>query len=197
MAQKINVKIIIGSTREGRFGDKPARWIFKQIKNVDGVEAEILDLRDYKLPFFNEPLSPIMKKEPYKDLEVQKWTNKIAEADAFIIVTPEYNHGYSAVLKNAIDYVGPEWIKKAVGFVSYGSAGGARAIEQLRTVAVELQMTSIRNSINIFWPMLMEASKESVDAPTSVLDTLNDGAVKFIEQLLWHARALKTAREMK
>lgn len=197
MTQTVKVKIIVGSTRQGRFSEKPAKWIFEQIKNVEGVEAEILDLRDYKLPFFDETLSPLYKKEPYTNPEVAKWTSKIAEADAFIVVSPEYNHGYSAVLKNAIDYVGLEWSKKAVGFISYGSVGGARAIAQLRGLTAELQMVAIKNSINIFWPMLAEASKEPADAKPSVLDSLKDASDAFVQQLLWWARVLKTAREQK
>jgi len=195
MISAIKVKIIIGSTRQGRFSEKPAKWIFNQIKAVEGVEAEILDLRDYPMPFFEEPSSPSSAKEPYKNPVVEKWTAKIAEADAFIMVTPEYNHGYPAVLKNAIDYVYKGWNQKPVGFLSYGGAGGARAIEQLRQVVAEMQMASIRNSLQIFWPMYLEVLKETVGAQPSALDALKDGAGKFNEQLLWWARALKTARE--
>lgn len=180
----IKIKIIVGSTRQGRFSEKPARWIFEQVKNVAGVEAEILDLRDYPLPFFDEPVSPSMIKEPYKSPAVEKWTNKIAEGDAFIIVTPEYNHGYPAVLKNALDYVGVQWNKKPVGFVAYGAMGGARSVEQLRQVVIEAQMIPIRNSINILWPMYMEVTKEEVGANPSALDVFKGAADKFIEQLV-------------
>ena len=196
MTTPIKIKIILGSTREGRFSEKPGRWILEQLKNVKGVDAEILDLRDYPLPFFNEVMSPTMavmqKKYPY-DIS-KKWSDKIAEGDAFIVISPEYNHGYSAVLKNAFDYTQPEWKNKPVGFVSYGGAGGARAIEQLRQVVIELQMAPIRNSLNIFWPQYMEVSKEKVGAKPSALDTMKDASDKFIEQLLWWASALKNWR---
>jgi NAD(P)H-dependent FMN reductase len=197
MVDPIKVKIIIGSTRQGRFGEKPAQWIFEQIKNVEGVEAELLDLRDYPLPFFEEAISPSTKKEPYKNPMVEKWTSKIADGDAYIVVTPEYNHGYPAVLKNAFDYVFSEWNKKPIGFISYGSVGGARSVEQLRQVVVELQMLPIRNAINIFWSMYMEVAKETVGTKPSALDALKSGADRFIEQLIWWTKILKTAREQK
>ena len=134
----LKIKVILGSTREGRFGEQPAKWITEKAKAKPGLDVELLDLRDYPLPFFNAAATPSSKKEPYADPAVQKWTAKIAESDAFIIVTPEYNHGTSAVLKNAIDWVGPEWNRKVVGFVAYGTVGGARAVEQLRQVFPEV-----------------------------------------------------------
>jgi len=109
----------------------------------------VLDLRDYDMPFFNEPVSPSFKKEPYKNEAVARFTKKIEEGDAFVMVTPEYNHGTSGVLKNALDWIYPEWNNKPVAFVSYGSGGGARAIEQLRMNAVELQMAPIRAAVHI------------------------------------------------
>src|SRR5665213_949628 len=109
MNKPLKIKVILGSTRQGRFGDKPAHWIFDEAKKKEGVEVEYLDLRDYALPFFDEPAPPSSIKEPYINPVVQKWTAKIADGDAIIVVTPEYNHGYPAVLKNALDYVYKEW----------------------------------------------------------------------------------------
>ena len=199
MDNPIKIKVILGSTREGRFSEKPGRWILEQLKKTAGVEAEILDLRDYKLPFFEEAASPTMaimqKKYPYAISK--KWTDKIGEADAFITISPEYNHGYSAVLKNAFDYVQPEWNNKPIAFVGYGSVGGARAVEQLRQVVIELQMAPIRNALHIQWAQMLEVMKEEVGAKPSALDTLKDPATKMIEQLMWWANALKTAREKK
>src|ERR1700690_1267890 len=111
-ATPLKVKIILGSTRQGRFSEKPGAWILEIAKKRTDINVELLDLRDYPMPFFNEPVSPNYKKEPYTEPSVVRWTAKIAEADAFLMITPEYNHGYSAVLKNAIDYVGPEWHDK-------------------------------------------------------------------------------------
>lgn len=191
----IKIKIIIGSTRPNRFSEHPARWINEEAKKVAGLEVELLDLREYPLPFFNEPISPAMVKGDYANETVRKWAQKIAEADAYIIATPEYNHGYPAVLKNALDSVYKEWNNKPVGFVSWGGAAGARSVEQLRQVAVELQMAPIRNAVHIplFWTLLDENGQLKPGA----FDSLQDNAKNFLNQLLWWAEALKKARENK
>lgn len=198
MNTPLKIKVILGSTREGRFGDKPAQWIFDEVKKKaesDGLEVELLDLRDYALPFFDAPKSPSSIAEPYANPEVQKWTAKIADGDAFIIVAPEYNHGYPAVLKNAMDWVYKEWNRKAVGFVGYGSALGARSIEQLRQVAVELQMAPIRAAIHLPSAVYMAVLKESVPANPELFEPAAKAKDTFIEQLVWWGKALKTARE--
>jgi NAD(P)H-dependent FMN reductase len=145
----IKVKVIIGSTRPNRFSEKPAHWIYEETQKREGVAAELLDLRDYSMPFFDQPISPAMSGGKYANDVVKTWAGKIKDGDAFIIVTPEYNHGYPAVLKNALDSIFQEWNKKPVGFVSYGNAGGARSVEQLRQVVIELQMFPIRNAIHL------------------------------------------------
>ena len=108
MKTLIKIKVIIGSTREGRFSDKAAAWITEEIKKQTGIIVEMLDLRDYDMPFFNEAVSPSFKKEPYENEAVARFTKKIDEGDAFIMVTPEYNHSTSGVLKNAIDWIRSE-----------------------------------------------------------------------------------------
>jgi NAD(P)H-dependent FMN reductase len=192
MADALKIKVIIGTTREGRFGDKPGRWIFELLKKKSGVEAELLDLRDYPMPFFNEAESPSYKKQPYTDPAVVKWTAKIAEADGFVVTAAEYNHGYPAVLKNALDYVGAEWHDKAVGFVGYGSVMGARAIEQLREVAVELQMAPIHHAVHMPFDVLMASMK---GMPESELFTAYDErGNSMLDQLVQWSKALKTIR---
>lgn len=185
----IKIQVIIGSTREGRFGDKVAQWIFDTLKQKPDVEAELIDLRDWPLPFFNEAVSPSMNEGKYANELAAKWAQKIGEADGYIMITPEYNHGYSAVLKNAIDYVYKEWNNKPVAFVGYGSVGGARAIEQLREVAVELQMTPIRNGVYIpgYWSYLDESGNLKTEQFQKAADST-------IDQLIWWAQALKSAR---
>ncbi|MEM4282604.1 MAG: NAD(P)H-dependent oxidoreductase [Candidatus Woesearchaeota archaeon] len=195
----IKIKIIIGSTRQNRFSEKPAQWIFEEIKKLKDVEAELLDLRDYPMPFFDETISPSMAKRQYPNEVVKKWSEKINDGDAFIIVTPEYNHGYPAVLKNAMDVIYPEWNRKPVGFVSYGSALGARAVEQLRQVAIELQMAPIRNSIHIpvdiFFAAMMGKGPQGPEMFEPVRKgTMGDPVERFLNELLWWARALKKAR---
>ena len=189
----INIKIIAGSTREGRFGDKAAAWIAEEIKKQEGVAVEILDLRDYDMPFFDEPISPSIKKEPYKNEAVARFTNKIEEGDAFVIITPEYNHSTSGVLKNALDWVYQEWNNKPVAFVSYGSVGGARAVEQLRQIAVELQMAPIRNAVHIPGEQFFQALSGKMSIK-ELFSGQKDKAGAMIAQLLWWAHALKNAR---
>jgi NAD(P)H-dependent FMN reductase len=196
----LNIKVIVGSTRQGRFSEKPAQWIFEEAKKLEGVEVELLDLRDYEMPFFDSPMPPSMAKGQYSNEIVKKWAEKINNGDAFIIVSPEYNHGYSAVLKNALDVIYPEWHKKPVGFVSYGSALGARSVEQLRQVAVELQMAPIRNAIHIPVDIFMAAMMGKGPQGSGMFESIRKGPMgdpveKFFNDLLWWAKALKTARE--
>lgn len=189
----LNIKIIAGSTREGRFSDKAAMWIAEEIKKQEGVAAEVLDLRDYDMPFFNEAVSPSYKQEPYKNEAVARFTKKIAEGDAFVIVTPEYNHGTSGVLKNALDWVYQEWNNKPVAFVSYGSVGGARAIEQLRLVAIELQMAPIRNAVHIPGEQYFPVAFGKAEAK-DLFASQSEKAQAMASQLIWWTRALKAAR---
>lgn len=192
---KVNLKIIVGSTRQNRFSEHPAHWLYEEAKQLADFEIEILDLRDYPLPFFNEPVSPSMTKGDHKDRLVARWAKKIAKADAYIVVTPEYNHGYPAVLKNAFDHIYYEWNNKPIGFLSYGTANGARSVEQLRLVAIELQMAPIRNAVYIpnFWSLLDADGQLKLDA----FVPLEPNAEKLFNQLIWWAKALKTARENK
>lgn len=190
---QLRIKVIAGSTREGRFSDKAAAWITEEIKKQEVVAVEMLDLRDYDMPFFNESVSPSYKQAPYTHEAVARFTKKIAEGDAFVIVTPEYNHGTSGVLKNALDWVYQEWNNKPVSFVSYGSVGGARAIEQLRLIAIELQMAPIRNAVHIpgeqYFPVLFGKADAG-----ELFASLSKHAEGMITQLLWWTRVLKNAR---
>ncbi len=186
----LKIKVILGSTREKRFGEQPAKWIVEKAK-AKGLDVELLDLRDYALPFFNEAMSPTgaVAKGAYPFPISAEWTKKIGEADGFIMVTPEYNHGYSAVLKNAIDYVSLEWNKKPVAFVGYGTVGASRAVEQLRQVVAELQMVSIRAAVHMVspWNLLDEKGVLKTESFDASADTM-------LDQLIWWADALKSAR---
>ncbi|MBJ2119475.1 NAD(P)H-dependent oxidoreductase [Arthrobacter sp. MSA 4-2] len=137
------IAIILGSTRPGRNGEAVANWVFEKAATRDGATYEIVDLRDYPLPHFDEPMPPLMGQ--YSQDHTKEWAAKIAEFDGYVFVTPEYNHSTSGVLKNAIDFLSAEWNNKAAGFVSYGSVGGVRAVEHLRLVAAELQMATVRD----------------------------------------------------
>ena len=180
--KKLHVKVILGSTRQGRYGDKPASWIFGELGKLESITAELLDLRDYPLPFYDEPVSPMRLNGNYSTPQIKKWSEKIKEADAFIIIAPEYNHGYTAVLKNALDHLYPEWNFKPVGFISYGSVGGARVIEQLRQVAVELQMLPIKNAIHAPIDLYMQTMTLAPDAAPELFNKfLRDGARNHLE----------------
>jgi NAD(P)H-dependent FMN reductase len=187
------ISVIIGSTREQRFSEKPAKWILQHLKKREDVEARLLDLRDFPLPFFDQPATPAMPgRAPYQNEAVQRWTAAIAQSDGFVFVTPEYNYGTSAVLKNAIDWVYPEWNRKAAGFVSYGSAMGVRAVQQLRETLVELQAASIRSSVHIPVATLWaHYTGGDVDAGLAELEA---PAGAMIQDLLWWTTALKVAR---
>src|SRR6266853_819877 len=144
------ISVIVGSTREGRFSEKPAKWILQHLKKRKDVDARLLDLRDFPMPFFDQQATPATPgRPPYKNEVVQRWTAAIAQSDGFVFVAPEYNYGPSAVLKNAIDWVYPEWRRKAACFVSYGNAGGARSVQQLRETIIELQLAPVRSSVHI------------------------------------------------
>src|SRR5712692_7811859 len=144
------ISVIVGSTREGRFSEKPGKWILEHLQRRAGVEARLLDLRDFPMPFFDQPATPAMPgRPPYENEVVKKWTAEIARSDGFIFVTPEYNYGPAAVLKNALDWVYPEWNRKAAAFVSYGGTMGVRSVQQLRQVMTELQIAPVRSSVHI------------------------------------------------
>jgi NAD(P)H-dependent FMN reductase len=135
----MTISVIVGSTRQNRFSEKPAQWIHQALQKRHAIGARLLDLRDFLMPFFDQPLPPAMPgRPPYEHGVVKKWTGQIAASDGFVFVTPEYNYGPSAVLKNAVDWVYPEWNRKAAAFVSYGSAMGARVVQQLRETAIEI-----------------------------------------------------------
>ncbi len=189
----LKVKVIVGSTREGRFSDKAAAWIGAEVMKQEGVEVEVLDLRDYDMPFFNEAVSPSYIQTPYAHEAVARFTQKIAEGDAYIMVTPEYNHSTSGVLKNALDWVYQEWNNKPVAFVSYGSVGGARAVEHLRLIAIELQMAPIRTAIHIpgehYFPVAFGKAEAG-----PLFASLAEPAQGLVTQLLLWARALRTVR---
>ena len=195
MTDTLKVKIILGSTRQGRFSEKPAHWIAELLKAKEGVEAEVLDLREYPMPFFDEAETPSYKTKPYANPAVVKWTAKVAEADAFVIIAPEYNHGYPAVLKNALDYVGSEWNNKAVSFVSYGSVMGSRSVEQLRQIMVELGMAPIKYAVHMPFDVLMAIGKGTPEA--EVFAPYAERGNGMLDQLITWGKALKGMRQAK
>lgn len=157
------------------------------------IEARLLDLRDHPMPFFDQAMPPAIPGwPPYEHDVVKKWTAQTAASDGFVFVTPEYNYGTSAVLKNAIDWVYPEWNRKAAAFVSYGSAMGARGVQQLRDTVIELQMAPIRSSVHIPVATLWEHFQGG-DVEKGLAELEKQGNA-MIDDLLWWTAALKAAR---
>ncbi len=141
----LKIGIIVGSTRPGRKAAAVAKWAYDLLKSRKDAEFEIVDIEDYKLPLLDEPVPPLMGQ--YSKAHTKTWSAKIASLDAFIFVTPEYNHSTSAALKNAIDFLFREWNDKAAGFIGYGSAGGVRAVEHLRLVMGEIKVADVRAQV--------------------------------------------------
>ena len=138
----LRIGIITGSTRPNRKSLDVAKWVLERAKKRDDAEYELVDIGDFELPLFDEPAPPIMGN--YQQPHTKRWAAKIASLDGFVFVTPEYNHGIPAALKNAIDFLFAEWNHKAAGFVSYGGASGARAVEHLRLVLAEVHVATVR-----------------------------------------------------
>jgi NAD(P)H-dependent FMN reductase len=173
------IGIILGSTRPNRNGEQVATWVYDIASRRSDAEFELVDLRDYPLPHLDEPLPPSMGQ--YQNEHTRQWAAKVASFDGFVFVTPEYNHSMSGVLKNAIDFLYAEWNNKAVGFVSYGAVGGARAAEHLRLVAGELQMADVRQQVAL--SLLTEFENFSVFKPgdynRAALDILLDQVIAW------------------
>jgi NAD(P)H-dependent FMN reductase len=142
---KLKIGIIIGSTRPGRNAEAVAHWVYELAKKRDDADFELIDLKDFALPMLDEPIPASLGQ--YANPHTKAWAAKIGSLDAFVFVTPEYNHGVPGALKNAIDYLFGEWNNNAAGFVSFGSAGGARAVEQLRLILAEMQVATVRAQV--------------------------------------------------
>jgi NAD(P)H-dependent FMN reductase len=178
------IGIILGSTRPNRIGEQVAEWVFRNASRRDDAEFELLDLRDYPLPHLDEGMPPSMGQ--YENDHTRQWAEKIGSFDGFVIVTPEYNHSTSGVLKNAIDFLYAEWNNKAVGYVSYGTVGGARAVEHLRLVAGELQMADVRAQValSIFTEFENYSDFKPSDQALAALAMTLDQVVAWSEALV-------------
>ena len=174
------IGIILGSTRPNRNGEQVAGWVYDRAARRADAEFELIDLRDYPLPHLDEPL-PAARSGQYQHEHTRAWASKIASFDGFVMVTPEYNHSTSGVLKNALDYLYAEWNNKAVGFVSYGGAGGARAVEHLRLVCGALQMADVAQQVAL--SLLTEFENSTIYKPSgynvAALDKMLDQVVAW------------------
>jgi NAD(P)H-dependent FMN reductase len=184
----LKVAIIIGSTRPGRNGEAVAKWVYDRAHSRGDAEYELVDLETFDLPLLDEPVPPSMGR--YSKDHTKKWAATIASFDAFVFVTPEYNHGPSGALKNALDFLYKEWNNKVAGFVSYGSAGGARAVEQLRLVMAELQIATVR--AQVMFSLATDFENYSVFKPAARHDkTLST----LLDQVVAWGQALRTLRD--
>jgi NAD(P)H-dependent FMN reductase len=185
--QILRVAIIIGSTRPGRNGEAVGKWIHEIAKNRNDVDFETIDVRDFNLPLLDEPIPPSMGK--YSKEHTKAWSVKIDSFDAYIFVTAEYNHGIPGALKNAIDFLYKEWNNKVAGFVSYGSAGGVRSVEQLRLVMAELKVATVRSQVTLSLFTDFENFSNFRPAPFQV-----KSANAMLDEVVAWSGALKTLR---
>ncbi|WP_238009515.1 NAD(P)H-dependent oxidoreductase [Dactylosporangium sp. AC04546] len=177
------IGMILGSTRPNRRGEPVARWAFDLASQRTDAEFELVDLRDYPLPHLDEGMPPSLGR--YQNAHTHRWAEKIASFDGFVIVTPEYNHSTSGVLKNAIDFLFAEWNHKAVGFISYGAHGGVRAVEHLRVMAGELMMADVRAQVvlNFATEFVQYRDFKPGDYNLPVLTTMLDQVIAWSEVL--------------
>ena len=181
----IKIAVIIGSTRPNRNGEAVAKWVYKITRKRSDAEFELVDIKDFNLPLLDEPVPPSLGQ--YSKPHTKVWAAKIGSFDGYVFVTLEYNHGISGALKNAIDFLFAEWNNKAAGFVSYGSAGGARAVEQ---VMAEVQIATVRNQVLL--SLFTDFENFSVFKP----DPQKEASVNAVlDQVVAWGGALKTLRE--
>lgn len=153
----MKIAIILGSTRPGRLGEQVAHWVLDRAREREDAEYELVDLRDHDLDLLNEPTVPGSAKRQYENPKTVRWSQKIDEFDGYVFVTPEYNHGVPAALKNAFDVLYPEWMHKGAALVSYGADGGVRAVEHWRTILAAAQMHVVRGQVS--FSTMLEVTK--------------------------------------
>ena len=193
MSASPRLALVIGSTRPQRFADKPADWLMEQAAKRDDLILDRLDLRDFDLPFFAEAATNLHA--PSVDPKARAWQEAIRPYDGYVFVVAEYNHSVTAALKNALDQAYVEWVRKPFSALGYGSTGGARAIEHLRGIAVELQMVPSKFSAHIGGSDLFKVHPFGGNAPISdIEDAIKPSVEAMFNDLVWWARTLRAAR---
>lgn len=184
--------VILASVREGRRGEAFASWILSLIAARPDARAVLLDLKEWALPHYAHRDTPVVAEKSYEPESLAgRWRTKIASLDGFVVVTPEYNHGYPSSLKGALDHVYASWNQKPIAFVSYGGfAAGARSVEQLRLVATELRMVPIRDEVNV---RLIGFVADERGWPKEELYAKK--ARTMLDDLVWWARVMRDGRE--
>ncbi len=185
------IGIIIGSTRPKRFADRPAQWIHALAARRTDLRFELVDLRDHPLPFFDEPVSPSIA--PPQGAAARAWAERLRAYDGYILLAAEYNHGPTAVLKNALDYAPKDAMaRKPVAYVGYGGVGAARAIEQLRLVTAELQLVSMRTAVHIGMIECLGVLRDGRSLDD--YPHLAQSAAAMLDELAWWAPLLRQGR---
>lgn len=183
----LRVGIILGSTRPNRNGAAVAQWVLEQSQKRSDAEFELVDLADFHLPLLDEPVPPSAGQ--YSKEHTKAWSQKVASLDAYVFVTPEYNHSTSGALKNAIDFLYKEWNNKSAGFVSYGSVGGVRAVEHLRLIMAELQVADVREQVAL--SLFTDFENFSAFKPAAMHENKVNA---MLDQVIRWGEALKTVR---
>jgi NAD(P)H-dependent FMN reductase len=183
----LRIAIILGSTRPGRKTEPVARWVLDHAQQRGDAEYELVDIAEFDLPLLDEPVPPSQHK--YSKDHTKRWSEKIASFDGYVFVTPEYNHSTSGALKNAIDFLYSEWNNKAAGFVSFGSAGGTRAVEHLRLIVAELQIADVRSQV------ALSLFTDFENFTTFKPQALHEKSLKsMLDQLIAWSTAMKSVR---
>jgi NAD(P)H-dependent FMN reductase len=190
---RLRIALIVASTRTTRFADPVAAWVRESLEARGDLDLDLIDVREVALPYYDLPTPPAIAHRQYANETERRLGERFDAADGFLIVTHEFNHGYSAPLKNVLDHYFAEFEHKPVAFVGYGNVGGSRSIEQLRQVVVELNMVSVRESVHILGPQF-PAIRNGGTAATEVLTTLEPRLTAMTDHLLWWTRALSAAR---
>jgi NAD(P)H-dependent FMN reductase len=189
----VRLLLVVASTRTGRFADHPLAWLQERLGARTELDVEVLDVRDHPMPFYDLPRPPALAQRAYTTDAERALGERLDAADAYLVLTNEFNHGYSAALKNLLDHFYAEFRHKPMAFVGYGNVGGARAIEQLRQVAAELDMVSVRETVNILGQQ-MAVIREAGALPEDVTAFLDPRLAVMLDNLVWWSRALTEAR---
>lgn len=191
----MNIQIILGATRPGRIGERVARWVEANARQVEGATFELVDLADYDLPHFNEAISPRFNPNRKPEPEVARLLAKLASADGYVIVTPEYNHAIPGILKDAIDFVDTQFTKKPFAIVSYGSVGGARSAEMLKGIIIESKGAIVPEAVALMSPQSTFAEDGTYLGDTSAAYGPHVAIMTTLHELMWWTKTLRAGRQ--
>ncbi|MCE7029425.1 NADPH-dependent FMN reductase [Jiella avicenniae] len=189
---KLKIAVIISSTRDTRFGPIPAEWMVNLASRRDDLDVELVDLKSFDLPFFNERMSNLGA--PSEDPRAVAWQKKIGEFDGYIVVTAEYNRSLTAAMKNAFDQAYVEWNRKPIGFLGYGAVGASHAIDHARTIAIELHMVPVRSAIHIGGSEYVKVVHQR--QPIAEIEpAIMRSATELLDQIAWWGRVTRAGRD--